>query len=76
MEHFRGSVTEVVRQPVKLESDPALAQFYWPGIVTGLALNDNGMLLAGAVPAAVLALLVQGLFEGLDRWLISPGLRQ
>lgn len=49
---------------------------YGERIVTGLALNDNGMLLAGAVPAAVLALLVQGLFEGLDRWLISPGLRQ
>jgi len=31
-------------------------------IVTGLALNDHAMLLAGAVPAAVLALLVQGLF--------------
>jgi osmoprotectant transport system permease protein len=48
---------------------------YGERIVTGLALNDNAMLLAGAVPAAALALLVQGLFEGLDRWLISPGLR-
>jgi osmoprotectant transport system permease protein len=48
---------------------------YGERIVTGLALNDNGMLLAGAVPAAVLALLVQGLFDALDRWLISPGLR-
>lgn len=48
---------------------------YGERIVTGLALNDHGMLLAGAVPAAVLALLVQGLFEGIDRWLISPGLR-
>lgn len=48
---------------------------YGERIVTGLALNDNGMLLAGAVPAAVLALLVQALFDGLDRWLISPGLR-
>jgi osmoprotectant transport system permease protein len=48
---------------------------YGERIVTGLALNDNGMLLAGAVPAAVLALLVQGVFDALDRWLISPGLR-
>jgi osmoprotectant transport system permease protein len=48
---------------------------YGERIVTGLALNDNSMLLAGAVPAAVLALVVQGLFDALDRWLISPGLR-
>ena len=44
-------------------------------IAAGLALNDNAMLLAGAIPAAVLALLVQGGFEALDRWLIPPGLR-
>ena len=37
-------------------------------IVTGLALNDYAMLLAGAVPAAVLALVVQGLFALLARW--------
>jgi osmoprotectant transport system permease protein len=37
-------------------------------IVTGLALNDHAMLLAGAVPAAALALLVQGLFALLARW--------
>ncbi|MCK9688872.1 glycine betaine ABC transporter substrate-binding protein [Scleromatobacter humisilvae] len=36
-------------------------------IVTGLALNDHAMLLAGAVPAAVLALLVQGLFALTER---------
>jgi osmoprotectant transport system permease protein len=48
---------------------------YGERIVTGLALNDNALLLAGAVPAAALALLVQVLFDGLDRWLISPGLR-
>ena len=36
-------------------------------IVTGLALNDHAMLLAGAVPAAVLALVVQGLFALLER---------
>jgi osmoprotectant transport system permease protein len=36
---------------------------YGERIAAGLALNDNVMLLAGAVPAAVLALLVQGAFE-------------
>lgn len=48
---------------------------YGERIATGLALNDNGMLLAGAIPAACLALLVQGGFELLDRWLIPAGLR-
>ena len=48
---------------------------YGERIVTGLALNDNAVLLAGAVPAAALALLVQMLFDGLDRWLIPAGLR-
>ena len=36
---------------------------YGDRIVAGLALNDNVTLLAGAVPAAALALLVQGAFE-------------
>jgi osmoprotectant transport system permease protein len=36
---------------------------YGERIVSGLALNDNVTLLAGAIPAAVLALLVQGAFE-------------
>jgi osmoprotectant transport system permease protein len=36
---------------------------YGERIASGLALNDNVMLLAGAIPAAVLALLVQGAFE-------------
>jgi osmoprotectant transport system permease protein len=49
---------------------------YGERIVTGLALNDNGMLLAGAIPAAVLALLVQGVFELADRYLVPAGLRQ
>jgi osmoprotectant transport system permease protein len=38
-------------------------------IVTGLALNDHGALLAGAVPAAGLALAMQGLFELAERGL-------
>jgi len=36
---------------------------YGERIASGLALNDNATLLAGAIPAAALALLVQGLFE-------------
>jgi osmoprotectant transport system permease protein len=36
---------------------------YGERIVSGLALNDNATLLAGAVPAAALALIVQGVFE-------------
>jgi osmoprotectant transport system permease protein len=40
---------------------------YGERITIGLALNDNDMLLAGAIPAAVLALLTQGLFELIER---------
>jgi osmoprotectant transport system permease protein len=48
---------------------------YGERIVAGLAVNDHALLLAGAVPAAVMALLVQWSFDALDRLLISPGLR-
>ncbi len=44
-------------------------------IATGLALNDNATLLAGALPAAALALLVQWGFDLLDRWIVPAGLR-
>ena len=40
---------------------------YGERIASGLALNDNIQLLAGAIPAAALALLIQGLFEWLER---------
>lgn len=40
---------------------------YGERITIGLALNDNDMLLAGAIPAALLALLTQLLFEGLEK---------
>jgi osmoprotectant transport system permease protein len=39
-------------------------------ISQGLALNDHTMLLAGALPAAALALVVHGLFEGAERLLV------
>ncbi|GGB97547.1 ABC transporter permease [Pseudoduganella buxea] len=44
---------------------------YGERITTGLALNDNNMMLAGALPAAVLALVTQGLFELLERRYVS-----
>ena len=40
---------------------------YGERIAIGLALNDNAMLLAGAIPAAVLALLTQIVFELVER---------
>jgi osmoprotectant transport system permease protein len=45
-------------------------------IVRGLALDDTGLILAGAVPSALMALLFHGLFELLDRRLIPRGLRK
>jgi osmoprotectant transport system permease protein len=40
---------------------------YGERITTGLALNDNTLMLAGALPAAVLALLTQAVFEWMER---------
>ena len=40
-------------------------------IVQGLALNDHAVLLAGALPAAALALLVHAAFELLERRLVA-----
>ena len=48
---------------------------YGERIVSGLAVNDSFMLLGGAVPAAVLALVMQWAFEALERWLVPAGLR-
>lgn len=39
-------------------------------IVTGLALNDTGLILQGALPAAGLAILVELAFEGIERMLV------
>ncbi len=43
-------------------------------IVTGLALNDPGLILQGAVPAALLAVATELAFEQLERVLIPPHL--
>jgi osmoprotectant transport system permease protein len=44
-------------------------------ILSGLGLNDHVTILQGAIPAAILALLVQWSFDLLDRLLIPKGLR-
>lgn len=44
-------------------------------IISGLNLNDHVTILEGAIPAAVLALLVQWCFDLFDRVLIPKGLR-
>lgn len=48
---------------------------YGQPIVTGIRLDDTGLILEGAIPAACMALLVQGLFEGVERWLTPRGMR-
>lgn len=48
---------------------------YGQPIVTGIRLDDTGLILEGAIPAACMALLVQGVFEGVERWLTPRGMR-
>jgi len=48
---------------------------YGQSILTGIRLADTGLILEGAIPAGVLALLVQGLFDVLERLLVPNGLR-
>lgn len=48
---------------------------YGQPILTGIRLDDTGLILQGAIPAAVLALLVQGLFDLAERLVVAKGLR-
>lgn len=48
---------------------------YGQPILTGIRLDDLGLILQGAIPAALLALLVQGGFELLGLALVPKGLR-
>ncbi len=48
---------------------------YGDPIVTGLRQNNIAIILEGAIPAAVMALLVQGIFELAERRLVPRGLR-
>jgi osmoprotectant transport system permease protein len=48
---------------------------YGQPILTGIRLDNVSLILQGAIPAAVLALLVQGLFELAERAIVPKGLR-
>lgn len=48
---------------------------YGQPILTGIRLNNTRLILEGAIPAAVLALLVQGGFDLLGRLVIPRGMR-
>lgn len=48
---------------------------YGQPILTGIRLDNVGLILEGAIPAAILALLVQGLFDLLERVAVPKGLR-
>ncbi len=48
---------------------------YGQPILTGIRLDDTGLILQGAVPAAGLALLVSGLFELVEQLVVPQGLR-
>jgi osmoprotectant transport system permease protein len=48
---------------------------YGQPILTGIRLADNRLILLGAIPAAVLALMVQGGFGLLERCVVPRGLR-
>lgn len=45
-------------------------------IVTGLALNDTGLILKGAIPAAALAIIIEFIFEIMEKFLIPKHLHQ
>ena len=44
-------------------------------ILSGLAINDNGIILMGAIPAALMALTAHGIFELVSLTVIPKGLR-
>lgn len=51
------------------------ARGYGQPILTGIRLNDTGLIMQGAIPAACLAILLQLLFELAERWLVPAGMR-
>jgi osmoprotectant transport system permease protein len=48
---------------------------YGETILTGIRLDNIGLILEGAIPAAVMAILVQELFEWIERYIVPHGLR-
>ena len=51
------------------------AEGFGQPILTGIRLDDTALIMEGAVPAALLALAVQGAFELSERWFVPRGLR-
>lgn len=49
---------------------------YGQPILTGVRLASVPLILEGAIPAALLALAAQGLFDVAERWLVPRGLRR
>jgi osmoprotectant transport system permease protein len=47
---------------------------YGQPILTGIRLDNYGLILEGALPAALLALLIQLLFDLIEKKIVSPGL--
>ena len=48
---------------------------YGQPILTGIRLDNVSLILQGAVPAAVLALLVQGIFDLIEKLFVPRGLK-
>jgi osmoprotectant transport system permease protein len=48
---------------------------YGQPILTGIRLDDVSLILEGAIPAALLALLVQGFFDLLEKFIVPRGLQ-
>ena len=48
---------------------------YGQPILTGIRLDDTALILEGAIPAAILALLIQGMFDLLERLVVSKGIQ-
>ena len=48
---------------------------YGQPILTGIRLDNISLILQGAIPAALLALLAQGLFEFAEKWIVPKGLQ-
>lgn len=48
---------------------------YGQPIFTGVRLDNFALILEGAIPAALMALAVQGLFDVVEPWLVPRGLR-
>ena len=48
---------------------------YGQPILTGIRLDSTNLILQGAIPAAVLAVVVQLAFELVERWVVPKGLR-